>query len=45
MLKPEVMVAQAKEKFDEQGNLTDEKTKEKVQKLVTSLIAWSQKFV
>lgn len=41
--RPEVMVPLVQEKFDEQGRLTDEKTKEKVLALLTALIAWTQK--
>ena len=41
--KPEVMVGNATEKFDEQGNLTDEHTKEKIQELLLALVAWTER--
>jgi len=40
---PEVMIAAAHEKFDPEGNLTDEKTKEFIRKLVEGLVAWTRK--
>jgi chromate reductase len=40
---PEVMVPFAKEKIDEDGRLTDEKTREKIRELLESLIAWTTK--
>jgi chromate reductase len=39
--KPEVMVGKAAEKFDEQGNLLDEHTKEKIEELLQALVAWT----
>jgi chromate reductase, NAD(P)H dehydrogenase (quinone) len=41
--KPEVMVGKVKEKFDEQGNLTDEHTKEKIQELLQALVVWTER--
>jgi chromate reductase len=41
--KPEVMIGQAQQKFDAQGNLTDEKTREFVQKLVVALVEWARR--
>lgn len=41
--KPEVIVAEVKEKFDEKGNLTDEHTKEKIKELLESLVKWAEK--
>jgi len=40
---PEVMIANAAQKFDAQGNLIDEKTKEFIGRLLQSLIAWTKK--
>lgn len=40
---PEVMIAAAHEKFDPEGNLTDEKTKEFIRKHVEALVAWTRK--
>jgi chromate reductase, NAD(P)H dehydrogenase (quinone) len=36
---PEVMIASAAQKFDENGNLTDEPTKQLIQKLLAALVA------
>jgi chromate reductase len=38
---PEVMVGNAGKKFDEQGNLTDETTKEFIGQLLQNLIDWT----
>jgi chromate reductase len=40
--KPEVMIGSAKERFDEAGSLTDEKTRALIRKLLESLVAWTQ---
>lgn len=40
---PEVMVTHAREKIDEKGRLKDEKTREKVTKLLENLAAWSKR--
>jgi len=41
--RPEVMIPFAQEKFDENGNLIDEKTKEKIKELLAALVAWTKK--
>lgn len=41
--KPEVMVTYAPQKFDENGQLTDEETRERVTTLLQSLVAWTKK--
>jgi len=41
--KPEVMVSRAQEKFDATGNLTDEKAKELIQKLMHALVDWTKR--
>ena len=41
--KPEVIVGMVKEKFDEQGNLTDEHTKEKIKELIQALVVWAER--
>lgn len=38
---PEVMIANAQEKFDEHGNLTDQKTKDKIRELLAALVLWT----
>jgi chromate reductase len=41
--KPEVLVSFAAQKFDDKGNLVDEKTREFVKGLLDALIAWTLK--
>ena len=41
--KPEVMIGQASQKFDEAGRLTDEPTREFIGKLLVSLAAWTRR--
>jgi chromate reductase len=41
--KPEVMIGQAQNKFDQAGNLTDEPTREFIRKLLASLVAWTER--
>jgi len=40
---PEVMIGSAAERFDAQGNLTDEKTREHIRKLLQSLAEWTER--
>jgi chromate reductase len=40
---PELMITYAQEKFDENGNLTDEKTKTKVKELLENLVEWTRR--
>lgn len=42
--KPEVIITFVKEKFDEKGNLTDEKTRTKIKELLDGLVVWIKKF-
>jgi len=39
--KPEVIVSSVAEKFNEQGELTDEHTKEKIKELLQALVDWT----
>lgn len=39
---PEVMIANAASKFDEQGNFIDEKAKELIRQLLTKLVEWTR---
>jgi len=41
--RPEVMIANAAQRFDSQGNLTDEPSREHIRKLLESLAAWTLK--
>lgn len=38
--RPEVMITNATQRFDEKGNLKDEETKAHIQKLLVALVAW-----
>ena len=40
--KPEIMISGAAQRFDPQGNLTDEKTAEYIRKMLESLAAWTR---
>jgi chromate reductase len=40
--RPEVMIANAGQRFDAQGNLTDEPTKAIIRKLLAGLVAWTR---
>ena len=40
---PEVMIANAHERFDQEGNLTDEKTKEYIRQLLQNLVEWTRR--
>ena len=40
---PEVMVGNAAERFDAQGNLTDERTKKNIRQLLQNLAGWTQR--
>jgi chromate reductase len=39
---PEVMITNAAQRFDAEGNLTDEKTKELIRKLLGNLVDWTR---
>ena len=39
---PEVMISRAHERFDTDGNLTDEKTREYIGKMLVSLVEWTR---
>jgi len=41
--RPEVMITNAAEKYDGDGNLTDENTKDHIRKLVAALVDWTRK--
>ena len=41
--KPEVMIASAAQRFDADGNLTDEKAKELIRQLLQNLVAWTRR--
>jgi chromate reductase len=41
--RPEVMIGNASERFDGQGNLTDEQTKALIRKLLENLVEWARR--
>lgn len=41
--RPEVMIANCTDKYDDQGNLTDEKTREMVAQMLAALADWTRK--
>jgi chromate reductase, NAD(P)H dehydrogenase (quinone) len=41
--RPEVMIGNAAERFDENGNLTDDATKEYIHKLLQNLVEWTRR--
>ncbi|HKM76744.1 MAG TPA: NAD(P)H-dependent oxidoreductase [Candidatus Bathyarchaeia archaeon] len=42
--KPEVMIANAAERFDKDGNLTDQKTRGMIKELMDALVVWTIKY-
>jgi chromate reductase len=40
---PEVMIANAAERFDAEGNLTDETTKNRIRQLLQNLAEWTER--
>jgi chromate reductase len=40
---PEVMIGNAAERFDAQGNLTDERTKKHIRQLLQNLAEWARR--
>lgn len=41
MNQPEVMIGNAASRFDEQGNLTDQDTRDRIRKLLEALVKWT----
>ncbi len=41
--RPEVMISSAQEKFDQQGNLTNETSRKLIRQLLENLVAWTQR--
>ena len=39
---PEVMIGNASQRFDAQGNLTDESSKDHIRRLLQTLVAWTR---
>ena len=42
LCQPELMIADASDKFDDQGNLVDQDTRDRIKKLVEALVAWTR---
>lgn len=43
MPEPQILVGSARQRFDEEGNLTDEETRERLERFVVALREWSRK--
>jgi hypothetical protein len=43
LLQPECLVPNCTDKFDENGNLTDDVTRQQAQKLIPALVEWAKK--
>lgn len=43
--RPEVLIPFGQDKFDQDGNISDKHTEEKIKQLVNALIAWTKKFI
>jgi chromate reductase len=41
--RPEVMISNASERFDADGNLTDDGTRQRIRKLLEALVAWTER--
>ena len=41
--RPEAMIANAADRFDAEGNLTDEPTKDHIRKLLQALVEWTRR--
>jgi len=44
MPEPQMLIPQAREKFDENGNLTDEETRERMRRFLAALVEWTERF-
>jgi chromate reductase len=42
LCRPEVMIADAEDQYDDQGNLVDQDTRDRIKKLVEALVAWTR---
>jgi hypothetical protein len=44
MLEPRMLVSDARERFDENGELFDEQTRKRMQRFIESLVEWTERF-
>ncbi len=44
MLEPRMLVSDARERFDENGELFDERTRKRMQRFIESLVEWTERF-
>jgi hypothetical protein len=44
MLEPRMLVSNARERFDENGELFDEQTRKRMQRFIESLVEWTERF-
>ena len=44
MPEPQMLISNARERFDENGDLTDEQTRERMRRFLVALVEWSERF-
>lgn len=44
MPEPQVLISTARERFDENGDLTDEQTRERMHRFLVALVEWTERF-
>ena len=44
MPEPQMLISNARERFDEDGDLTDEQTRERMRRFLTALVEWAERF-
>ncbi len=44
MPEPQMLISNARERFDESGDLTDEQTRERMRRFIVALVEWSERF-
>ncbi len=43
MPEPQMLIPNAREKFDENGDLTDERTRERMRRFLEALVEWTER--
>ena len=44
MPEPQMLISNARERFDENGDLTDERTRERMRRFLVALVEWTERF-
>ena len=44
MPEPQMLISNARERFDENGDLTDEQTRERMRRFIVALVEWTERF-